>query len=267
MMSQKQATPIVACFSGQDPTGGAGLQADIEALASMGAHAACLPTCLTVQDSTRVSRVEPVEPDFLEQQAENLLADLQIAAIKIGLLGSKEIAVCVADILRRYPGIPVVLDPVLASGAGKSLANEALLAVLQEQLLPLTHILTPNSLEAEQLTGETEPARVASTLLETGCDYVLLTGTHTESGDSVINSLFGPNDLREDFSWPRLEGSYHGSGCTLAASLAGLLAQGRDLYAAVFEAQQYTWESLKNGWRPGHGQALPNRFFWTKSDS
>lgn len=264
MMPQTQVTPIVACFSGQDPTGGAGLQADIEALASMGAHAVTLPTCLTVQDSTQVHRVEAVDPELLGQQAEAVFADLPIAAIKIGLLGSTAVAMKIAELLRNYPAIPVILDPVLASGSGKSLANEDMVDVLRKQLLPLVHVLTPNTLEAERLSGETDSTRAAHKLLSLGCDYVLLTGSHADSGETVTNSLFGPNEMREDFHWPRLDGSYHGSGCTLAASLAGLLAQGRDLYAAVFEAQQYTWESLKHGWRPGHGQALPNRFFWVK---
>jgi hydroxymethylpyrimidine/phosphomethylpyrimidine kinase len=262
MMPQTQVIPIVACFSGQDPTGGAGLQADIEALASMGAHAVTLPTCLTVQDSSQVHRVAAVDPELLSQQAETVFADLPVAAIKIGLLGSAEIAMTIVRLLKRYPAIPVILDPVLASGSGKTLASEAMLGVLHEQLLPLVHVLTPNTPEAEHLSGEADGTQAAHKLLSLGCDYVLLTGTHADSAETVTNSLFGPNEMREDFHWPRLEGSYHGSGCTLAASLAGLLAQGRDLYAAVFEAQQYTWESLKHGWRPGHGQALPNRFFW-----
>jgi hydroxymethylpyrimidine/phosphomethylpyrimidine kinase len=267
MIPQTQATPIVACFSGQDPTGGAGLQADIEALASMGAHAVCLPTCLTVQDTARVSRVEPVDTGLLTEQAASLLSDLPIAAFKIGLLGNADVASCVAEIISAHPGIPLVLDPVLASGGGKRLADDALIEVLHQSLLPRTTVLTPNTLEAERLTGEADLDKAVDTLLRFGCDYVLLTGTHANSGDTVSNTLFGHNDLREDFHWPRLPGSYHGSGCTLAASLAGLLALDRDLYAAVFEAQQYTWESLEHGWQTAHGQAMPDRFFWAKSES
>lgn len=255
--------PIVLCFSGHDPGGGAGLQADIEAVASMGGHAATIATCLTVQDSRDVRRIEAVDPALLHDQASTLLADMRVCAFKIGLLGSATVARRVAEIIAAHPAIPVIFDPVLAAGGGYALANDELLEVIHRQLLPQVTVLTPNTLEAERLSGEADMASAAQRLREAGCDYVLITGTHADSGDTVTNTLYGEN-LCEPFHWPRLPGSYHGSGCTLAASLAALLAQGRDLYAAVYEAQHYTWEALRHGWQGGAGQALPNRFFWIK---
>jgi hydroxymethylpyrimidine/phosphomethylpyrimidine kinase len=269
MMSQTQATnqktPIVLCFAGHDPSGGAGLQADIEAIASMGAHAATVATCLTVQDTHDVQRLEPVAASLIRDQATCLLQDLPVAAIKIGLLGSVEAASVVAEVLEATPHIPVIFDPVLAAGGGRELASDALLQAIHGRLLPQVTVLTPNTVEAERLSGEADMSRAAAALRVAGCDYVLLTGTHAASGDTVTNTLYGDN-LCESFTWPRLPGSYHGSGCTLAASLAALLALGQDLYAAAFEAQQYTWEALQHSWQAGSGQALPNRFFWAAKE-
>lgn len=265
-MRQLQPTnppPVVLCFSGHDPGGGAGLQADIEAIASLGGHATTVPTCLTVQDSRDVQRLEAVDTTLLRQQAQTLLADIRVSAFKVGLLGSAGVASAVAELLVANPTVPVVFDPVLAAGGGHRLADAPLLKVIHRQLLPQVTVLTPNTLEAERLSGEADMARAAGRLRAAGCDYVLITGTHADSGDTVTNTLYGDN-LCEPFHWPRLPGSYHGSGCTLAAGLAALLAQGRDLYAAVYEAQHYTWETLHHGWQAGAGQALPNRFFWAK---
>ena len=143
---------------------------------------------------------------------------------------------------------------------------------MRELLLPQTTILTPNSLEARRLIQDEDNdddnpdlAECAKRIIELGCEYVLITGTH-ENTPKVINSLYGEHGLIRSDSWPRLPGIYHGSGCTLASAIAALLANGLPMEEAVREAQEYTWESLKYGFRPGMGQHIPDRLFWARED-
>ena len=265
-MSSTHNIPVVMTLAGNDPTGGAGIQADIEALASMGCHAAPVITALTIQDTNRVHRFDPVEPSVIIEQARAVLEDIPVAVFKIGMIGSTENVEAIHSILIDYPDIPVVLDPVLAGGGGGKLADADVIDAIISMLLPQTTILTPNTEEARRLatTADTLDA-CAQELLDMGCEFVLLTGTHENTG-TVDNSLYAERRRLETFSWERLPGSYHGSGCTLAATVAGLLAQGLDPFNAVHEAQQYTWESLKNGYHIGMGQTLPNRLFWARDD-
>lgn len=254
--------PKVLCFSGLDPSGGAGIQADIEALFSAGCH--CLPivTSLTVQDTRNVISAEAVAPALLIQQARAVLEDVSVQAIKIGLLGSVQTIEVVHTILRDYPDIPVVLDPILWAGGGFEFSEQDIPNAMKALLLPLTHVLTPNTNELKALSpGADSLDAGASALLDTGCKHVLLTGTHFAS-HKVINHLYTQHQSTQSFEWPRLANEYHGSGCTLAASLAAYLAHGIDITEAARRAQQYTWDSLQAGSRPGFGQWLPNRSYW-----
>jgi hydroxymethylpyrimidine/phosphomethylpyrimidine kinase len=258
--------PIVLAFAGHDPSGGAGIQADIEAVASQGCHAATVVTALTVQDTQDVSGYMTVDATQVIAQARAILEDMPVAVFKIGMLGSVENAEAVHSILMDYPEIPVVFDPVMASGSGTDLGGEDLIEVSQALLLPVTTILTPNSREARALAREADTLDAcALALLDHGVDYVLVTGSH-ELTPHVINRLYGDQRLLETFTWERLPHSYHGSGCTLAASIAGLLARGLEPFSAIHEAQDYTWNSLRHGYRPGLGQHLPHRFFWSGDD-
>lgn len=258
--------PVVLALSGSDPSGGAGIQADIESLASHGCHCAPVITAVTVQDTQDVKSYAPLDGTLIMEQARAVLEDMPVAAIKIGMLGSTEAVEAIHGVLRDYPDIPVVLDPVLASGAGSSLIDEDMLEALDGLLLPHSTVLTPNSLEARLLAPQADNLDAcAMALLEKGCEFVLITGTH-ENTPHVTNNLYGNHRLLETFTWERLPGSYHGSGCTLAASIAGLLAQGLEPFSAIHEAQAYTWETLKHGYRVGMGQALPNRLFWAQGE-
>lgn len=253
--------PVVLCFSGHDPSGGAGVQADIETLVSQQCHAASVITALTEQDTHNVKKLIPQRPDDIISQAATLLADLPVKAIKIGLIGHPDTAAAIQTILVSHPQIPVVLDPVLAAGGGAELASEKLIAAVTDLLLPCTTMLTPNSEEARRLTGLNDLHDCGLALLDKGCDYVLITGTH-EASPAVCNQLFHAGRLLETFTWDRLPASYHGSGCTLASALAGLIAQGLDPFQAALEAQDYTWHALEAAYQPGQGQHNPNRFFW-----
>lgn len=249
--------PVVLCLSGHDPTGGAGIQADIETVFRLSCHAASVITCLTVQDSVTVYRLSPQAPEDFLEQAETLLADVPVAAIKIGLLGSAAIAEAVGDILEVHAGIPVVLDPILAAGGGTDLASEQLLTVIKTRLLPLSTVLTPNTPEALRLTGLNDPLQAGPALLEMGCTHVLLTGTHEERGE-VINRWYSASGMKS-WNWPRLPGSYHGSGCTLAAATAALLAREGAMEEALEQAQHYAWHALQAGYPLGRGQYFPGR--------
>ena len=288
-----QNPPVVLCFSASDPTGGAGLQADLLTLASLGCHPLTVVTAITVQDTTGVEGVLPLEAGWIADQARALLEDMPVAAFKIGMLGSVEAIAAIAEIVSDYPDIPLVLDPVLASGRGDQLAGEEMIEAMIALLLPLTHVLTPNSLEARRLAQEIEeedddagetPQAVehaaehsekpdrslslpdcAQRLILAGCDYVLLTGTH-EGTPQVTNTLYGSHGVVRSDKWERLPGSYHGSGCTLASAVAAHLANGVPMAEAVMGAQEYTWRTLAAGFRLGMGQFIPDRMFWSREN-
>lgn len=261
--------PQVLVFAASDPSSGAGIQADLLTLASLGCHPLTAITALTVQDTTGVQSVHPVAAELLEQQARTVLEDMPVHAFKIGVLGSVENVVAVAEILSDYPEIPLIFDPVLASGRGDELSGEEIIAAMRELLLPQTTLLTPNAPEARRLAesdeDEEEPSIevCAKRLIEMGAQYVLITGTH-ENTAQVINTLYGPDGVIRRDEWERLPGSYHGSGCTLASAIAGCLAGGASIEDAVRDAQDYTWQTLKNGFRGGMGQFIPDRFFWAR---
>lgn len=256
--------PVVLVLAGHDPTGGAGIQADAEAIHSQGCHAACVVTCLTVQDTRNVQRLVPLDAEWVVQQAQAVLADLPVAAIKVGLLGSVAVAQAVQRIVQTRPDLPVVLDPILAAGGGTPLATAELRAAIRTCLLPHVTLLTPNVPEAAQLAECTASSDAqALALLAQGCRYVLLTGTHAATA-RVENVLYGEGRRLRTWTWERLPHTYHGSGCTLAAACAANLAKGMDMAKAVAAAQAYTWGSLAAARPLGQGQWLPDRFYWVR---
>lgn len=253
--------PVVLCLSGHDPSGGAGVQADIETLISHQCHAVSVITALTEQNTIDVKTILPQPAAAIITQAMTILQDVPVKAIKIGLIGHEETAKAIHTILTAYPEIPVILDPVLAAGGGKNLSNNALIKTIIEQLLPLTTILTPNSIEARQLSKLDTLQQAGCQLLELGCEYALVTGAHEQSNE-VINQLFYQGECIETFTWDRLPYHYHGSGCTLSSSIAALIAHGLEVKTCVIEAQEFTWNSLNSAYQPGKGQHIPNRMFW-----
>jgi hydroxymethylpyrimidine/phosphomethylpyrimidine kinase len=268
--ARAESPPIVLTFAASDPSGGAGLQADLLTLASMGCHPLSVVTALTVQDTAGVEAVLAIDSDWVADQARCLLEDMPVDAIKLGVLGSVENIAAIAEIVSDYPSIPLVLDPVLASGRGDELASDAMLHALTELLLPQTTLLTPNSMEARRLAEgdeDVEPtlAQCAERLIATGCEHVLITGTH-EATAQVVNTLYAKSGVVRSDSWQRLPGNYHGSGCTLASAIAAMLANGIPLPEAVREAQEFTWQTLSKAYRPGMGQLIPDRLFWARDE-
>ena len=261
--------PIVLVFAATDPSGGAGLQADIMTLSSMGCHPLSVVTAVTIQDTTGVDDVSPIDAESVIDQARCVLEDMPVAAFKIGLLGSIEQIAAIAEVVSDYPEVPLVLDPVLASGRGDELVSEEMVIALKELLIPQTTILTPNSLEARRLAADEgeglDLAECAKRIIASGCEYVLVTGTH-ENTPQVVNTLYGQNGVVRSDSWQRLPGTYHGSGCTLASAIAATIANGLEVSDAVKDAQEYTWQTLKAAFRPGMGQHIPDRLFWAREE-
>jgi len=215
----------------------------------------------------------PIDADWVSDQARQLLEDVRVDAFKLGVLGSLENIAAIAEIVSDYPDIPLVLDPVLASGRGDELASADMTRAIRELLLPQTTLVTPNSPEARRLADidddedndDTPLSECAARLIAQGCEYVLVTGTH-EPTPKVVNTLYGRSGVVRTDTWPRLPDTYHGSGCTLASAIAAMLANGLDIGDAVREAQDYTWNTLKKAYRPGMGQWIPDRLFWAREE-
>jgi len=275
--------PCVLVFAGHDPSGGAGIAGDMQAVTALGAHALCVVTALTVQDNNRVQEVAPVDAALLRRQARALIASCEIAAVKVGIPGSAENAAAIAALIAELraapaaadasvpPGdaaqhastppaplargpqparamrrhLPVVVDPILASGKGDPLARGSALAALQ-LLLPHATLLTPNSIEAAALGCAMDAV-----------PHILQTGGH-DGGEPLVNR-WRHAGLERSWHWPRLEGEYHGSGCTLAAAAAALLAQGRAMEEALDLAQAYTHSTLQAAYAIAPGQRIPLR--------
>jgi hydroxymethylpyrimidine/phosphomethylpyrimidine kinase len=257
------APPCLLIIAGNDPSGGAGLCADIQTATALGLHPLPVVTSLTVQDTRNVSAVEDVAPALLREQLACVLADLPVAAVKIGLLGTPALARVVIESLGSLRDVPVVLDPVLKAGGGGRLAGDAMAAVLAGELLPLATIATPNRFELACLApGAGDTVTAAAALARHSGTAILATGADaaTDCGArEVENILVTAGGTERRWRWPRLEGRYHGSGCTLAAALASLLARGRTIERAADEAQRYTARALAGGFRPGGGQHIPRR--------
>lgn len=259
-MTEGRAVACVLVFSGLDPSGGAGMQADIQAISAAGAHPLPIITALTVQDNEHVHAVYPVDPDVLREQTRVLVQQrTRIDAIKIGIVGSAANAQVIADVVAMLRAsdadLPVVLDPVLASGHGDLLTKGDAVQALAP-LRRLATLITPNLPEARALCGIDQVEAQAASLLRDG-PHVLIKGGH-DDGDTVVNAWFCATG-RRDWSWPRLPGQFHGSGCTLASAIAARLAQRIDMAAALDAGQHYTQRCLASAFSIAPGQQIPGR--------
>jgi hydroxymethylpyrimidine/phosphomethylpyrimidine kinase len=233
----------VLVFAGLDPSGGAGLAADIAAIGAMGAHALPVATALTVQDNERVSEVAPVDTALVVRQAEALIARCRIDAVKIGIPGNRRNAEAIAALIAPLR-VPVVLDPVLASGHGDALGQGDAIAAIRA-LLDVATLVVPNLPEAAALGA-------------VPCPHVLMTGGHG-AGDVVVNRWLHEG-VERTWHWPRLPGAFHGSGCTLAAAIAARLAQGDAMADALARAQAFCHDALAQSFAIAPGQRIPRRF-------
>lgn len=258
--------PVVLCFSGHDGSGGAGIQADIEAISSLGCHACSVVTALTVQNTQQVVSIHPTSKALMQQTLDNLLDDIQPSAIKIGLIGSIDALNIIINCAQQFPDIPLIVDPVLASGSGDTkMSSDQLTDKIVSELLPLCTLVTPNTPELYTLSGLDDKKLAAEKLNQLGCDYVFATGTHSESED-VHNELYFNQRLLDVVTVKRLTNHYHGSGCTLASAISAMLAFGLDPLHACKEATDFTFASLQSAYKIGQGQLIPNRLFWSEDE-
>jgi len=258
-MTIYSSRPVVLCLSGHDPSGGAGLQADIEALLAQGCHAAPTVTALTVQNTVDVSDFRVLDREWILAQANAVLSDSDVAAVKLGMLGSPDMVDTVVELLSAHAHLPIVCDPVLRAGGGGSLGKDEVGYAMRERLLPLAMIATPNLPEARILAELPNGSADECALVLLGhCRHVLITGGHGDEHE-VHNRLYSRDGSSHTFTSPRLPGSYHGSGCTLASALAGRLAHGEQLHSAVKTALDYTWRTLRDAEQLGKGQYVPRR--------
>ncbi len=252
----------VLVFSGLDPSGGAGMAADVEAIGAAAAHALPIVTALTVQDNDRVYQVCPVDAGILLRQADVLLRKIPISAVKVGIVGNRVNADAIGEILlrlrQRHPDLPVVLDTVLGSGHGFSLADGSPEEALSP-LIPLATLVTPNLPEAARLAPHAETVEEqAAHLLSLGAKEVLIKGGHSDDPDVVVNRWFRAGKQRQ-WQWSRMNGEFHGTGCTLASGVAGYLARGFVMEEALLKGQQLCRDAISNAFSIAKGQKIPDR--------
>ncbi len=248
--------PAVLTIAGSDSSGGAGIQADIKTMIMNGVYAMSAVTALTAQNTMGVRSVMEVSPEFLQQQLDAVFEDIYPDAIKIGMVSSGELVRVIVDRLHHYGAKKIVVDPVMVSTSGSILMKEEARAVLEEQLLPMAAVITPNIPEAEVLTGRKirnrEDMEAAALYLGIrGIRAVLLKGGHSVSD---ADDLLYANGRLTWFPGRRIPNSNtHGTGCTLSSAIASALAKGMDVEEAVKEAKEYISDALEAGLDLGKG--------------
>ena len=243
--------PTVLSIAGSDSGGGAGIQADLKAFARCGAHGMCAITAITAQSTTAVERVLAIAPDVILAQVDAVARDIGVDAVKVGMLGDEatiEAVVEALELLDSYrAGIPVVVDPVMVAESGGVLLDPNAKAALIERVLPRASVVTPNLLEARELSGggvEASPEEMGRRILALGPRAVIVTGGHTDEGADVLVDDDGPVRIEG----PRYASdAAHGSGCTHSSALAALLARGMELHDAARWAREIAAEAVGHG--------------------
>ena len=258
MSHRLKKKPAVLVLAAHDPSGGAGIQADIETLAANDCIAIPVITSLTAQNTSRFSYHLPQTAENFSTQLQMVMEDIDIVACKIGAIGCSQLIKVIYNFISDN-NLPVVLDPVLRSTTGYSFANIKNQPILYD-LLSSTTVISPNLHEALLLTGKSEAKSAAKNLIAKGCEYILITDTEPHNS-KVINQLYQKNECCHIYTWERFSGDYHGSGCTLSAAISAGLAKKIDPKTAIEYAQKFTWYALKNGLKIGKEQFFPNRFF------
>lgn len=254
-------------FSASDPSGGAGIQADIETVSAVGGHCTPIITTITARDTADLYQFYPCPARLVQAQAKAVLEDMPISAFKIGVLGSIENIHTVHQILKDYPDVPVVFDPTARVGAKAKSLDPNLLHAMIALILPLVKVCTPNVNEARLMAPEADTLDAcAQEIMAEGAEFVIITG-NLQTPSKITNTLYGNYRRLDAFQWDRFDADYQGAGCTLSAAIAAFLAHGLPAPSAVFQAQEYTAECLKQAYRIGMGQHLPNRFYWAREAS
>ena len=250
---------IALTVAGSDPTGGAGLQADLKVFRAFGVHGLSVVSAITAQNTGCVDSILPVDRYFLEKQLHILLSDIKPDATKTGMLYSRWAVEVVAEILRKYSLDNLVIDPVAASSSGTSLVDSGTLDALREKLFPLSKVITPNIYEASVLTGimiedKKDIENAAKALKDIGPEVVVITGGHIEE---VASDVYYDGDFHT-IEGVKMEGEYHGTGCAFSAAVTALLALDYVPLASVRSAKEFINNAIRESYRPGKGMGLLN---------
>ncbi len=259
--------PTVLSIAGSDPSGGAGIQADLKTASALGAYGLAVITALTAQNTQTVAGVHEAPADFVALQIDTIFADITPDAVKTGMLASAEIIEVVAAKAAEHSFRNLVVDTVMVAGSGDRLLRQDAVQALRQKLVPLAHVLTPNLPEAEELLGrelrdDDDIREAARELGAMGARNVVIKGGHRE-GDTVTDVLFD-GEAFHDFSGPRIDTtSTHGTGCTFASAIATFLARGEPVPDAVGHAKEYLTEALRRAYPVGGGHG-PVHHFWAQ---
>jgi hydroxymethylpyrimidine/phosphomethylpyrimidine kinase len=259
--------PVVLSISGFDPSSGAGVTADIKTIAAHGCFGISCATALTVQNTSGVSRVVLMDPKVIRETLLSLASDMQIAAVRIGMLGSAAAADATADFLEKLKSSAVVLDPILKSSSGADLLDKAGLEVLKKRLFPLAAVITPNLAEAQELSGFRvgslpEMKAAAAALQRAGARNVVITGGHLPSGSDFVMLESG---AEHEVAGRTIESrSTHGTGCAYATAMACNLANGMDVLNAARAAKEYVALAIEKAYPVGKGIGPINHLFKSK---
>jgi len=261
------STAIALTIAGSDPSGGAGIQADLKTFAALGVYGASVITALTAQNTQRVTAIHDVPADFVTAQIDAVFADLDIAAVKIGMLSRATCIAAVADALDRHAARNIVLDPVMVATSGAYLLAPEAVGALRDMLFPQALIVTPNLHEAAALVGasaarnEREMEQQARELLKLGARHVLIKGGHGEGEDSV-DLLVGQGEVMRFAAKRIATKNTHGTGCTLSSAIAAGLASGLELKEALRQAKDYVTAAIAgaDALAVGHGRGPLNHF-------
>ncbi|MEN3333644.1 MAG: hydroxymethylpyrimidine/phosphomethylpyrimidine kinase [Blastocatellia bacterium] len=256
--------PVVLTIAGFDPSGGAGILADIKAISAMGGFGVAAVTSLTFQNTLGVFGATHQTSETVQRQIEPLLTDFKIAAVKTGMLPTAEIIEEVALLLAAHRLAPVVVDPVVRSTSGYDLIDDRALAALVEKLFPLATVVTPNAAEAERLTGRrmsdlAAMQQAAAAIRDMGARAVLLKGGDL-IGETATDLLLDDDGMRTFAAERVLSSNTHGTGCTLSAAMATLLGRGSSLTEAIVQAKRYIVEAIRSAPALGHGHGPLNHF-------
>jgi hydroxymethylpyrimidine/phosphomethylpyrimidine kinase len=258
----------VLTIAGSDSSGGAGIQADLKTFAALGCFGTSAITAVTVQNTLGVTGIHPVPAAIVEGQIRAVLSDIKPSAVKIGMVHSADIVRAIVNVLKDYPGTPVILDPVMVSSSGRMLMEEETITVLQEQLFPLVTLVTPNLDEAGVLSGMSlhtvdDMKAAAVKILETGCYAVLVKGGHL-SGSLLYDVYLDKSGKGHIISSNFLTtNNTHGTGCTLSSAITAFLARGLELVAAIEQGSVYMHTAIEQGMdvKTGEGHGPVNHFF------
>jgi hydroxymethylpyrimidine/phosphomethylpyrimidine kinase len=255
---------IALSIAGFDPSGGAGIQADLKTFSSIGVHGVSIVTCITSQNTRQVTNITNVPNETIQSQFECLIEDIHIDAVKLGLISTKEIALCVSKLLRSHQ-FKYIIDPIIFASSGDALTEEGYVEVLKTTLIPQAYLVVPNLFEAETLVGKKiksveEIKEVCKRLYNLGPQFVLIKGGHIE-GERAIDVLFDGKKFLE-FSLPKIQNKItHGSGCSFSALIAGFLASGERCAIAIKKAKHILWNMLNNSYRIGKGAEMLNHSY------